>query len=157
MTKKVFDAVVLIDIIAECQFSAILRLWSKNPRYELWMPTEINYEVKGRARNDLDTLIKDKIINVFPLVDKSELIAIQLRKPKLSLNDCSVYYHCSRIPGAIALTNDKRLRQLLESNKIAFHGTKAIYEKIIKEKSFPIQEIEQRFASIKQDKRIFPS
>jgi hypothetical protein len=157
MTKKVFDAVVVIDIIAECQFSALLRLWSKNPRYELWIPTEIDHEVCGSARNDLDALIKDKIVNIFPLVEQSELITIQLRKPKLSLNDCSVYYHCSRIPGAIALTNDKRLRQLLESNKITVHGTKAIYEKIIKEQSFPIQEIEQRFALLKQDSRTFPS
>jgi hypothetical protein len=45
MTNKVFDAVVLIDIIAECHFPALLRAWSMNPRYELWIPAEINREV----------------------------------------------------------------------------------------------------------------
>ena len=156
MIKKVFDTVVLIDILVECQFSELLRLWSKNPRYELWMPAEINREIIGSARNELDALIKEKAINIFPLVDKNELIPIQRRKPKLSLNDCSIYYHCSKIPDAIALTNDKRLRQFLELNKIVIHGTKGIYEKVVRDKSYPIKEIEQKFAKIKQDRRTFP-
>ena len=116
----------------------------------------MNIEVKGAARNELDFLINDNLLLILPPVEENTLNAIRNHKPKLSLADCSVYYHCREIEGALALTNDKNLRNFLELNGITFHGTKAIYEKLIHEKTFPLDQIEEKFARIKQDPRFFP-
>jgi hypothetical protein len=156
MTEKIFDAVILINIIDECSFPDVLRSWSSNPRYKLWIPHEVNLEVKGAARNELDLLLDDKILHILPPVEGNKLKDIQKHKPKLSLADCSVYYHCVEIEGALALTNDRNLRNFLELNAITFHGTKAIYDKLIFEKTFPLDQIEERFARIKENPRIFP-
>ncbi len=55
---KLFDAVVIINILQDIDFEEILIDWSKNPRYAQWTSYKANWEVKKEARPKLDKLKK---------------------------------------------------------------------------------------------------
>ena len=74
---KIFDAVVLINILQDIDFNEILIDWSKNPRYEQWTSYEVNLEVQKEARPKLDKLITDNTIKIFTQVPQNELKQIQ--------------------------------------------------------------------------------
>jgi len=155
--KKIYDASVLINILEDLDFPEIMVLWNQNPRYEQWITSEINNEIKRLARKKLDELINQEIIKIFDPVPQDKLDEIEIDYPKLSQPDCSLYYYCMQLNDCICLTNDKPLRDYLELNNLRKFGTYGIYNKLKKDNSFPLKDIESKFAILKKDPRVFPA
>ncbi|MHA1488974.1 MAG: hypothetical protein ACTSRI_04895 [Promethearchaeota archaeon] len=153
---KLFDAVVLINILQDIDFEEILIDWSKNSRYDQWTSFEINLEVQKKARQKLDKLISDNIIKIYNQAPQNDLIQIQGFNPKFSLADCSMIYHYNKITKAICLTNDLHLRKYFIKNNLRLSGTNGIYLKLLKDGNFPKDIIEEKFKDIKKNSRVFP-
>jgi len=88
IVTKIFDAVVLINIIQDLDFEEILIDWGKNPRYKQWTSYEVNLEVQKNARLKLNKLIALDIIKIFKPVPSNDIKQIQNLNPKLSIADC---------------------------------------------------------------------
>ncbi|MHA1285188.1 MAG: hypothetical protein ACTSQP_22035 [Promethearchaeota archaeon] len=155
--KKIYDASVLINILQDIDFSKIITLWNNNPKYEQWTTSEVYDEVQKLARKKLDELIIQGKIKIFDRVPKKKLEKIELDNPKLSQADCSLFYYCKKIKNCICLTNDKPLRDYLEKFNLRKSGTLGIYKKLKNDNSFPSEEIENKFAPLMVDPRVFPS
>ncbi|TFG19157.1 MAG: hypothetical protein EU533_07030 [Promethearchaeota archaeon] len=153
---KLYDAVVLINILQDIEFEDIIIDWAKNPRYEQWTTHEVNLEVKKDARHKLDKLIKDKDIEVTNQAPQQDLKQIQGFNPKFSLADCSLIYHYNKLSNAICLTNDLHLRKYFIRNNLNLSGTNGIYLKLIKEGNLPKDKVEEKFKALKKDSRVFP-
>ena len=153
---KLFDAVVLINILQDTEFEEILIHWDENPFYDQWTSYEINLEVQKKARIMLDKLISDKVLKIFNQAPQNYLKQIQGFNPKLSMADCSLIYHYTRANNAICLTNDLHLRKYFIKNNFRLSGTNGIYLKLLKEGYFPIDTIEAKFKDLKKDSRVFP-
>ncbi len=153
---KLFDAVVLINIIQDIDFEEILIDWSKNPSYDQWTSYEVNLEVQKKARPKLDKLISDNIINIFNQAPQNELKQIQGFNPKFSLADCSMIHHYNKINKAICLTNDLHLRKYFIKNNFKLSGTNGIYLKLLKDANHSKNTIEEKFKDLKKDSRVFP-
>ena len=157
INKKIYDASVLINILEELDFMEIFTLWDQNPRYEQWITHEVNREIIRLApRSQLDRLIEKKIINIFDPIPKDILEQININFPRLSVADCSLFYYCNKEDNTICLTNDKPLRNYLEEKSLFCSGTIGIYKKLKRDNSFPLSEIEDKFALLLQDPRVFP-
>ncbi len=156
ITTKLFDAVVLINILEDIDFKDILIDWSKNPNYDQWTSYEVNLEVKKKARPKLDKLITENIIKILAKAPQDELKQIQGFYPKLSLADCSLIYHYRKINNAICLTNDLRLRDYFKKHNFRLSGTNGIYLKLLKDNAYPKESIEEKFKALKRDSRVFP-
>lgn len=153
---KLFDAVVLINILQDIDFEDILIDWSKNTKYDQWTSHEVNIEIQKEARVKLDVLIWDNVIEVFNQAPQNELAQIQGFNPKFSIADCSLIYHYNKINNAICLTNDLHLRKYFIKNNFRLSGTNGIYLKLLKNGSFPNNIIEEKFKELKKDSRVFP-
>ena len=156
IVTKIYDAVVLINILQDIDFEEIFIDWGKNPRYEQWTSYEVNLEIQRNARSKLDKLITSKIIKIFDPAPPNDLIQIQNFNPKLSIADCSLIYHHKRINNVICLTNDLHLRKYFAKNDFKLSGTNGIYLKLLKDRNFPQKIIEEKFKELKNDSRIFP-
>lgn len=155
--KKIYDASILINILQDIDFSDIIILWNQNPRYEQWTTFEINNEIKRLARKNLDELINQEIIKVFDPVPQIKLDDIEVDNPKLSQPDCSLFYYCNELKNCICLTNDKPLRDYLEEHNFRKSGIFGIYNKLKNDNSFPLEDIEKKFAILMKDPRVFPT
>lgn len=153
---KLFDAVVLINILQDIDFEDILIDWSKNPRYDQWTSHEVNLEVQNEARPKLDNLIKDNVIEVLNKTPQKDLAQIQGFNPKFSIADCSLIYHYNKIKNTICLTNDLHLRKYFKRNNFKLSGTNGIYLKLLKDGNLPKDTIEEKFKDLKRDSRVFP-
>ena len=153
---KIFDAVVLINILQDIDFEEILIEWGNNPRYKQWTSYEVDQEVQKNARPKLDKLIVSDIIKIFKQAPSNDLNQIQNFNPKLSIADCSLIYHYTRTSNAICLTNDLRLRKYFSRNNFLLSGTNGIYLKLLKDGVFPQQIIEEKFKDLKSNSRVFP-
>jgi hypothetical protein len=156
IVTKIFDAVVLINIIQDLDFEEILIDWGKNPRYKQWTSYEVNLEVQKNARLKLNKLIALDIIKIFKPVPSNDLKQIQNLNPKLSIADCSLIYHYTKINNAICLTNDLHLRKYFIKNNFWLSGTNGIYLKLLKDKNIPQEIVEEKFNALKHDSRVFP-
>ena len=153
---KLFDTVVLINILQDIDFKEILIYWGENPAYDQWTSYEINLEVQKKTRIKLDKLITDNVIKIFNQAPQDYLKQIQGFNPKLSIADCSLIYHYTRANNAICLTNDLHLRKYFTKNNFRLSGTNGIYLKLLREDSFPKDTIEAKFKDLKNDSRVFP-
>ncbi len=153
---KIFDAVVLINILQDIGFEEILIDWCENPRYDQWTSYDVDLEVQKGARPKLDKLISDNIIRIFNQAPLNDLIQIQNFNPKLSIADCSMIYHYTKVSNAICLTNDLHLRKYFIRNNYRLSGTNGIYLKLLKDSNFPQDIIEEKFKNLKKDSRVFP-
>ncbi|HDZ16832.1 MAG TPA: hypothetical protein ENH75_00985 [archaeon] len=153
---KLFDTVVLINILQDIDFEEILINWGVNPSYDQWTSYKINLEVQKKARIKLDKLITDNVIKIFNKAPQSNLKQIQGFNPKLSIADCSLIYHYKRTQNAICLTNDLHLRKYFTKNNFRLSGTNGIYLKLLKEGNFPKDIIEEKFKNLKNNSRVFP-
>ncbi len=156
IVTKLFDAVVLINILQDIDFEDILIEWFMNPRYEQWTSHEVNLEVQKEARPKLDQLIKDNAIEVLDQAPQNDLQQIQGFNPKFSIADCSLIYHYGKLSNAICLTNDLHLRKYFTRNNLRLSGTNGIYLKLLKDGTFPKNDIEEKFKDLKKDTRVFP-
>jgi len=156
IVTKIFDAVVLINIIQDLDFEEILIDWGKNPRYKQWTSYEVNLEVQKNARLKLNKLIALDIIKIFKPVPSNDIKQIQNLNPKLSIADCSLIYHYTKINNAICLTNDLHLRKYFIKNNFWLSGTNGIYLKLLKDKNIPQEIVEEKFNALKHDSRVFP-
>ncbi|MGV9172782.1 MAG: hypothetical protein ACOC35_09475 [Promethearchaeia archaeon] len=155
--KKLFDAVILIRLLEEIEGIDIFYAWHNDTRYELWTTPEVIFEVKTEAKEGLTELIEAGIIQVFSRSPKTDLIEIQNEAPRLSLTDCSLFYHCHRMKNIVCLSDDNPLRKHFKRNRLDLHGTMGIYQKLKMEQTFSLQKIEKMFKEIISDPRIFPS
>lgn len=153
---KLFDAVILINILQDIDFEEILIYWGQNPGYNQWTSYEVNLEVQKKARIKLDKLIIDNVIKIFKQTPQSDLKEIQGFNPKLSIADCSLIYHYTRVNNAICLTNDLHLRKYFTKNNFRLSGTNGVYLKLLKDGNFPKETIEEKFKNLKNDTRVFP-
>ncbi len=153
---KLYDAVVLINILQDIEFEDIIIDWAKNPRYEQWTTQEVNLEVKKAARLKLNKLIKDNAIEVTNQAPQKDLQQIQGFNPKFSLADCSLIYHYNKMSNIICLTNDLHLRKYFLKNNLKLSGMNGIYLKLIKDGNFPKDLVEEKFKELKKDSRVFP-
>lgn len=153
---KLFDAVVLINILQDIDFEEILINWDENPSYNQWTSFEVNLEVQNKARMKLDKLIRDNIIRIFNQAPQNELKQIQGFNPKLSIADCSLIYQYARVNNAICLTNDLHLRKYFTKNNFRLSGTYGIYLKLLKDGNFLKDIVEEKFLDLKNDSRVFP-
>ena len=153
---KLFDAVVLINILQDIDFEEILIDWGENPSYDQWSSYEVNLEVQKKARPKLDKLITDNIIKIFNQAPQNDLKQIQGFNPKLSLADCSLIYHYTRAKNAICLTNDLNLRKYFTRNNFRISGTNGVYLKLLKDGNLPQNTIEEKFKDLTKDSRVFP-
>jgi len=156
IVTKIFDAVVLINIIQDLDFEEILIDWGKNPRYKQWTSYEVNLEVQKNARLKLNKLIALDIIKIFKPVPSNDIKQIQNLNPKLSIADCSLIYHYTKINNSICLTNDLHLRKYFIKNNFWLSGTNGIYLKLLKDKNIPQEIVEEKFNALKHDSRVFP-
>ena len=92
---KIYDANVLIRIIREIKFPEIILNWDLNLNYDQWTTYEVNNEIKGIARKGIDLLISKGILKIFHPIPKEVLEKINNFAPKLSLQDCSLFYYCN--------------------------------------------------------------
>lgn len=153
---KLFDTVVLINILQDIDFEEILIAWGENLSYDQWTFYEVNLEVQKKARIKLDKLITDNVIKIFNQAPQNDLKQIQGFNPKLSIADCSLIYHYTRANNAICLTNDLHLRKYFAKNNFNLSGTNGIYLKLLKNGNFPKDTIEEKFKDLKNDSRVFP-
>jgi hypothetical protein len=153
---KLFDAVVLINILQDIDFEDILINWDENSSYNQWTSYEVNLEIQKKARLKLDKLITDNIIRIFKQAPQNDLNQIQGFNPKLSTADCSLIYHYTRVNNAICLTNDLHLRKYFIKNNYKLSGTYGIYLKLLKDGNFPKNIVEEKFKDLKKDSRVFP-
>jgi len=152
---KLFDAVVLINILQDIDFEEILIAWGENLSYDQWTSYEVNLEVQKKARIKLDKLIIDNVIKIFNQAPQDFLKQIQDFNPKLSIADCSLIYHYTRANDAICLTNDLHLRKYFTKNNFRLSGTNGVYLKLLKDGNFPKETIEEKFKDLKNDARVF--
>ncbi|MHA1717431.1 MAG: hypothetical protein ACTSXP_17455 [Promethearchaeota archaeon] len=156
-TNKILDASTIINIIEKCDFKELFNRWGDCYRYNLIIPTEINDEIQRTGRDKLDLLIENCKIKVLPMAPTMELEKIQKRYPRLSLQDCTIIYHCLRLKEkVVCLTDDGPLRRACETLNIEIHGTFGIYTKLLNDGKFSSQTIKDKFKVIIQDKRINP-
>ena len=93
MILKIYDSCILIRLLEETNCKEIFERWNSNPRYQQWITAEVNGEVGGNARKELNDLISRNIINIFDSVPQTELTKIKDLNPQLSLTDCSLFYY----------------------------------------------------------------
>jgi len=153
---KIFDTMILIRLLQEIDGMKIFNVWNLNSRYELWTTKEVESEVKTKAKDKLKELIEDNIINFFEPAPLDALLEIKAKANRLSLADCSLFYHCSKITNSVCLSDDNPLRKHFKRNGLNLHGTMGIYLKLKRDKTFPIQIIENMFQELFSDPRIFP-
>ena len=153
---KLFDTVVLINILQDIDFEEILIAWGENLSYDQWTSYEVNLEVQKKTRKKLDKLITDNVIKIFNQAPQNDLKQIQGFNPKLSIADCSLIYHYARASNAICLTNDLHLRKYFTKNNFRLSGTNGIYLKLLKDGNFSKDTIEEKFKDLKNDSRVFP-
>ncbi|MGB5911340.1 MAG: hypothetical protein WBH31_09125 [Promethearchaeia archaeon] len=156
IVTKLFDTVVLINILQDIDIEDILLNWGENPSYDQWTSYEVNLEVQKKARIKLDKLITDNVIRIFNQAPQNNLKQIQGFNPKLSIADCSLIYHYTRVNNVICLTNDLDLRKYFIKNNFRLSGTNGIYLKVLKDGNFPKDIIEEKFKDLKNDSRVFP-
>jgi len=131
MIVKIFDAVILIRIIYECDFSELFQNWALSKKYCLLVPHEVYEEILNQ-RDTIDSLTKNNIVKKHAPIEKNILNSYQKMYPKLSLSDCSVLYFGIKIQNSICLTDDKPLRKILLKKNIRTSGTMGIYNKLKK-------------------------
>ncbi len=154
--KKIFDTVILIRLLQEVDGAKVFNAWNLNSRYELWITKEVESEVKTKAKDKLEESIEKNVIKVFEPAPLDALLEIKKRANRLSLADCSLFYHCRRITNSVCLSDDNPLRKHFKRNGLNLHGTLGIYLKLIRDETFPIQIIEKLFNELLSDPRIFP-
>ncbi|MHA1383106.1 MAG: hypothetical protein ACTSR3_05010 [Candidatus Helarchaeota archaeon] len=91
MIVKIFDAVILIRILYECDFSELFQKWALSKKYCLLVPSEV-YEEILYQRDTIDNLIQNKIIKKHAPIEIDILYSYQKMYPKLSLSDCAVLH-----------------------------------------------------------------